>query len=318
MASRGRRVFSVHAHVASSREARPRRGMTASPTSATQHGVPAHRPSPSPGLPARSRPACPPAWPWRSHRRAGRRHWDCPCPGHRRSRTPQRGRRREPCSRTRSAAAGCPGELGARVDQRAAAIGDRAPAGEAQVFLGERLLGRVELALQLGGQSPGRWAARALRPEGHVRASHTICLARAISAVRRSIAGSTARCAESLRARTPTERRRSRRRALAAAPVDFMRRRARNARSRWGCGCRPQAAWCRPAAGRERRSRRRWRARRVRLEAPPRLTVSTEACALHSTAVESTNSRSLKKRGLWRAQCAISASIWPESRSRRL
>jgi hypothetical protein len=52
------------------------------------------------------------------------------------------------------------------VDQRAAPIGDRALAGEAQVFLGEHLLGHLELALQLGGHSPGRWATRALRPDG--------------------------------------------------------------------------------------------------------------------------------------------------------
>lgn len=82
--------------------------MTASPRSCSRSAACPAR-SRSHGPPARSRPACPPARPWRWHRRAGRRHRDCACPAHRRSRTPRRCRRRQPCSRTWSADAGCPG-----------------------------------------------------------------------------------------------------------------------------------------------------------------------------------------------------------------
>jgi hypothetical protein len=85
--------------------------------------------------------------------RAASRRSDCLAPGPQRSGSPRRYRRRVPSSRTRSARAGCRGGTGARRDRRARRAGrDRPLARKTALGLLQHLLGRGELALQLGDE----------------------------------------------------------------------------------------------------------------------------------------------------------------------
>jgi hypothetical protein len=115
--------------------------------------------------------------------------------------------------------------LGAR-RRRSASCGDRGScAGRRGAGLSGRAPARPRRARAAAGR-PEPWplGGESAAPRGpRTGLAHDLPGARDLGR-EASIAGSTARFAESLRARTPTERRRSRRRASAAAPVDFMRR----------------------------------------------------------------------------------------------